>query len=90
MRLIDADKIWFRPDARFGAVVSKFAIDSMPTIDTAPVVHGHWKYGSAWYPPKCSNCKCVPMTPGYVGDVSFYERYFRSCPHCGAKMDEKG
>lgn len=63
-------------------------LKTAPTIDAEPVRHGHWVWGSAWYPPTCSVCNLVPLTPGYVGDVNFYERYFNRCPNCGAKMDE--
>ena len=77
MRLIDADKYAFPGD-----------LINEPTIDAEPVRHGHWEYGSGFYPPTCSVCNLVPLTPGYVGDVNFYERYFKRCPNCGAKMDE--
>ena len=46
----------------------------VPTVDTVPVVHAHWKYGKNgvfW----CSTCECIPATKS------------KFCPSCGAKMD---
>lgn len=60
-----------------------------PTVDAEPVRHGHWVHENAWYPPTCSMCGGSPKTPGFIGNVEFYEKYFHRCPNCGAKMDEE-
>ena len=57
----------------------KFDIESFPTADVVPVVHGRWisknHHGYEWVF-VCSNC-------GYpFNDRSNY------CPNCGAKMNE--
>lgn len=92
MRLIDADAAYERAqaDSRRGAfedwefdmIVN--LLDSAPTVDAVPVVHGEWRYfrGSFSVRPhfRCSSC----LRPRY-------EHYacneFRFCPNCGAKMD---
>ncbi len=66
-----------------GMAVDAGDIESAPTVEAAPVVHAHWEYIGAdkrgragiW---KCSNRSCLyPYKTDY-------------CPHCGAKMDERG
>lgn len=61
----------------------KEAIDSIPTADVAPVVHGRWSDAGFGELPKhapygwaCSVC----------GGISFNNEYIY-CPNCGAKMD---
>ena len=61
----------------------KEAIDSIPTADVAPVVHGRWSDAGFGELPKhapygwaCSAC----------GGISFNNEYIY-CPNCGAKMD---
>lgn len=53
-------------------------IDTFPTADVYPVVHGRWILCDTRLLPfyKCSECK----------NISFYYAF---CPHCGAKMDGK-
>lgn len=55
-------------------------IDSQPTIDAAPVVHGYWEDSFDGITPFCSAChishRGFNRTPNY-------------CPNCGAKMDLK-
>lgn len=60
-------------------------VEMAPTIDAAPVVHGHWEKSidelgidRGWV---CSCCKSsvYQMT---------YEPY-EYCPHCGARMDQE-
>lgn len=60
----------------------KEAIDSIPTADVAPVVHGRWSDAGFGELPKhapygwaCSVC----------GGISFNNEYIY-CPNCGAKM----
>lgn len=98
MRLIDADKLnrkkKYQIQTEFGVFpkhewfIKAEDLFAAPTVDAVEVVHGHWEWGSAWYPPTCSVCNLVPLTPGYIGDVGFYGRYYKHCPNCGAKMDE--
>lgn len=54
-------------------------INSCPTVDVAPIVHGHWIYDYAWDEEWyiCSNCKRETRIPNY-----------KFCPYCDAKMDE--
>lgn len=62
----------------------KAHIDSAPTVDAAPVVHGRWKAAKAGGPnypfwdSRCSEC-------GYT--TSMVIRNWNYCPKCGAKMD---
>lgn len=60
-------------------------IADAPTIDSVPVVHGHWElareldtFTSVF---RCSKCKYEDVR-SYHADVPF-------CWHCGAKMDEQ-
>lgn len=50
-----------------------------PTVDVAPVVHGHWERvaGGVHFPFRCSRC-------GEKADSNEYTH----C-HCGARMDEE-
>ena len=57
-------------------------IESFPTVDVAPVVHGRWETNSD-RPDSliCSVCKC-----GF--DMWKHDPH-NYCPNCGAKMDER-
>ena len=84
MRLIDADELL--KDKVSNAYISRFEIESMPTIDAEPVVHGHWieKSDGAELQLVCEKC-------GYdyiEADPDCIERH-NFCPNCGAKMDEE-
>ena len=66
-------------------VVTKEAIDKMPTADVAEVRHGHWSkemyecvdaFGDRHIGYLCSSCKQVANIMNY-------------CGNCGAIMDEK-
>lgn len=58
-------------------------IDTAPTIDAAPVVHGEWIFGEGEdVDIQCSICGADAMTEG---DYRQVESNF--CPNCGAKMD---
>lgn len=83
MRPIDADALLekMQRTSRYFSVV--YDVDAMPTLDVAPVVHGHFVHdgprftgGVDWW--HCSNCG---------GLLSGVETQFEYCPHCGAKMD---
>lgn len=88
MRLIDADElfgnIFFVEDEEgfMTTVVAKEDIESAPTVEVPPVVHGRWigeeiniETGdiSATLQ-ECSVCHRIRPVDGY-------------CSHCGAKMD---
>lgn len=51
-------------------------VDSIPTVDAAPVVHGRWEMTDYAYTWKCSEC-----------GGTYYSSWANYCPHCGAKMD---
>ena len=62
------------------AVIANRILDSIPTADVAPVVHGRWDarimkdigtYTVYW----CSECN----------NFSYYKHNY--CPNCGARMD---
>lgn len=55
-------------------------IDSCPTVDVAPVVHGHWIAITADVH-RCSNCDQLVRTKDIVP--------YRFCNVCGAKMDSE-
>lgn len=87
MRLIDADALGigrYNPDvfpntayaAGWNGVIN--IIQSSPTIDAAPVVHGHWVEDEDTQ--TCSNC-------GEEHEWGDYRASF--CDTCGAKMDGK-
>lgn len=81
MRLIDADKLkdtWLHSADHTGRFVD--FIDNAPTIDSEPVVHGHWEECSNELNKKCSNCGKV------IGDIYSKPKY---CEYCGAKMAEE-
>lgn len=88
MRLVDADalpkhrvKILHAFGIFDGDVIFPEHVENAPTVDAAPVQHGHWihdgpafKGGVDWY--RCSVCGCR--------DVVEWMKY---CPNCGARMD---
>ena len=54
------------------------SIDSQPTIDAVPVVHGRWVHDiSNLY--GCSAC--------LERETMSHRKLKKYCPHCGAKMD---
>ena len=78
MRTIDADKfILALMDASLSSVDEDTIldlVDSIPTVDAVPVVHGHSVDVGGVYA-RCSQCD---------GVLPFCANY---CPNCGAKMD---
>ena len=84
MRLVDADALLVRMRFRKSCIGRPSdpvcLVEDAPTIDAAPVVHGHWtthrtiEHDGEWY---CSACGFEPM----VFDNTPY------CGNCGAKMD---
>lgn len=98
MRLIDADAAYERAqaDSRRGALedwefdMIANLLDSAPTVDAEPVVHGRWDGEGdgladgeivldVWYCSKCGHC----IDDG-TDDPCVLPSY---CPNCGAKMD---
>ncbi len=85
MRLIDAEALdnrvkadWAKQEDDKGYGLAHFYIETQPTADATPIVHGHWIYlgeKSIWKN-KCSLCSFETIQPHY-----------RFCPNCGAKMD---
>lgn len=91
MRLIDADEVRLQKGF-FDKVtnVPKFYewLDSLPTVDAVPVVHGRWKpwdltFGRSVY--ACSVCGEGENVPTVMG-----KPMFSYCPNCGALMDLDG
>lgn len=82
MRLIDADalKDVIGISKRLGNKAISYYIDTMPTIESEPVRHGHWTLNSMEHG-VCSVCHQSSVDI-VGGDWSNY------CPACGAKMDE--
>lgn len=93
-RLIDADKMCddlATVDQQYGTMID-WAIrvtKAQPTVDTVPVVHGHWRRGKS-YPHNiyCSNCfrTYVPNEEMELWKDQTLPRKY--CPECGASMDE--
>lgn len=102
-RLIDADALLLALDKRktyeladgrnraYGKGVRDAMKDigKQPTVDAAPVVHGHWRRGKS-YPHNiyCSNCfrTYVPNEEIELWTDQTLPRKY--CPECGALMDE--
>lgn len=61
-------------------------IDSLPSVDVEPVVHGAWVKEPVefWSVPdyKCSICGCYA-----IEDSKGKQSLSNYCPNCGAKMD---
>ena len=61
-------------------------INSLPSVNAVPVVHGRWlirESGPGEIECKCSVCKYRDFVPR--NDVYWVNRKF--CPNCGARMD---
>ena len=83
MRLIDADALEDRirqepTDGMYTAEILE-AIDEVPTVDAAPVVHGRW---GGRYNAHCSVCQ-------HFDTMAYIKKYPNYCPNCGAKMDKE-
>lgn len=94
VRPIDANSIHYtRVLAQKGLdmeLAAKSSIESMPTLDYAPVRHGEWvkdhsytrKNHELYYCTVCNHWqKCSIKTP------SMNVLHMKYCPSCGAKMD---
>lgn len=64
---------------------AKRLLAEMPAADVAPVVHGKWAPSER----NPSFLVCSVCGDCYVYDEWVYERKWRYCPNCGAKMDGK-
>lgn len=100
MRLIDADKIKWRPTvSTMGLVipegqaffVRKADIDDMPTVEADPIRHGKWikiRYRTFL----CSCCKRSVYLDGLnvtdQNENKLLRELYPYC-HCGAKMEGK-
>ena len=65
------------------------AIDSIPTADVAPVVHGRWitweEAGNDIPSPHRHECSvCHDAAQVLINNIELLSDY---CPNCGAKMD---
>lgn len=91
MRLIDADAAYARAqvDSRRGILedwefdVISNLLDSAPTVDAAPVVHGRWEFLGPNRLIKgclCGTCSACKVRSKYIETPAL-------CPNCGAKMD---
>jgi hypothetical protein len=109
MRLIDADKLKTELDAWARSICKSdvycredalYIIDSMPTIDAAPVVRGRWVVdecdttddvpSSSWIDFHCSECNTdYGLEEGQYGWCRYEKIPFQYCPNCGAKMDKE-
>lgn len=58
----------------------EMAIDELPTLDYAPVVHGKWKYYH-----KQNRAVCIVCSFERDLDADFGRAI--ACPNCGAKTD---
>lgn len=96
VRLIDADALEHclviggrRHGKTIISEIIRRAIQTAPTVDAVPVVHGKWDKGtdSNWH--ICEECGAevdISMGTGvWVKGVELYE--LKYCPYCGAKMD---
>ena len=91
MRLIDADALIKETCAEgaYGYVDAKQIADA-PTVDVAPVVHGHWIIGvdNDDFDVKCSKCEWTDTFE--VAGIAAVERIAKAmhyCLNCGARMD---
>ena len=90
MRLVNADAVLENIKAQYSVSKARAIriIESAPTVDAVPIVHGRWQYHinanndvntkDAY----CSRC-------GFYVDVTttFNFNKYLHCPNCGAKMD---
>ena len=84
--LEELDK-WINPCVNYdksdflsGIATAISEVETAPTVDAAPVVHGRWEpFGGKYYSRK--KCSCC----GWDGQE--WIKFYNFCPNCGAKMD---
>ena len=69
-----------------------WAIDCLPEVDVAPVVHGEWLNIDGDYTfAACSICKTAyEVATEQEAEKGLWDAFmcsYRYCPNCGAKMD---
>lgn len=79
-----------RMDTVIGKTTS-IAIDSVPTADVAPVVHGRWIMRGGHF--HCSSCDAKAKWDREGGTGGWSHEYVQAktpfCPVCGAKLDKE-
>ena len=63
-------------------------IDNMPAADVAPIVYGKWIIPHWRNSTYCAYCSVCGEEAQY-GEYKGVQKYYKFCPYCGAKMDEK-
>ena len=62
------------------------AIEALPALDVAPVVHARWIMNH--FGAKCSNClRLYCMEPSWSEKIKHMPPTWIYCPNCGARMD---
>lgn len=77
LALIKRDRAYMTDVGRIHAIC---AVQSAPTVDAEPVVHGRWKYYHKQNIAVCTNCSFERDLDANFGKAV-------SCPNCSAKMD---
>lgn len=90
MRLIDADALIDELGISDEDIIFEGMLEDAPTIDAAPVRHGHWiEYGEnedGTHNICCSICDGFIKSKGHANSCYTRNKY-RYCPNCGARMD---
>jgi rRNA maturation protein Nop10 len=71
---------------------NRLAIETVPSVDAVPVVHGQWiikdNPGTGWYRVTCSECgEDVTSVAPVIGFFPKAKVTWDFCPNCGARMD---
>ena len=87
MRLIDLDKIKSMdfPSCEMDGLDVVRYLETLPTVDAAPVVHGRWEDMGDFC--QCSACNGTRLKEieTHYGKAAWVKTTY--CPNCGAKMD---
>lgn len=86
IKVSECEKYFYEHLDDLHMTVAMNAIDEIPTADVAPVRHGHWIEQCEEDLYSCSACGTEWITI----EGTPKENGMDFCPHCGAKMDEKG
>lgn len=74
-------------DYAHGLATAAHMIEEAPAVDVLPVRHAYWimhPHGA-----ECSECKYTFRIQPTLPTVMPLKPWWRFCPSCGAKMDEK-